>query len=197
MRACGLARAAPAGWLVLAAVVVAMAAPWASAIPVTYSTSGIFSASGNNTLPGLTFTGITNNSVFEPTFASLGEFQTSGSGNNAYSGTFTLTITQAAPPGGGPGVVIGSITGTVSGGVSSDAQVTFAPGAVAVVNSTPPVTYDPNDTTNIVPPSTNNGISTLEGRITAVPLPTAAYAGMGLIGALGLFKFQSRRQLAA
>src|SRR6185436_15727033 len=94
----------------------------------------------------ITFTGLGSTSVNTPTASSFGNFQTffSGSGAIAASGTFTLTITQTVPSAG-----------------SDSFAATFT--AVTIGAVTYAITNSP---LNLVPPASNNGITTVQGQIT-------------------------------
>lgn len=160
----------------------------AQADPVTFSTNGSFNGGGNSIVFGggantltINFTGV-NSNVNTPTFASLGEFQTivAGSGATITGGTtFTLNITQTVPSA-GSGFLAGTITGTISQNQSSG-LVTFTVSS-ATING---VTYSlTNNPLPLVPPSTNNGVTTVQAQITsAVPEPaTMILLGTGLAG---------------
>ena len=164
----------------------------AKADPVTFSTSGTFTCAGcagNGTnsvtfLGGMgnalmiTFTGLGSTSLNTPTGSSFGEFQTffSGTGVIAASGTFTLTITQTVPT---PGSASFSATfsGTFSAANSGTGVVNFTVTSMNIGGITYSITNNP---LNLVPPASNNGITTVQGQITgsAVPEP----AGMLLLG---------------
>ena len=162
----------------------------AHAIPVTYSTSGSFNGSGNSMTFGsggnmltIGFTGITNSTVEATpfTFASLGTFQTSvtGSGATITPGTtFTLTITQT-DPGSGSGALVSTLTGTISQNQSTG-QVTFTVTAVTINGVEYRIRENP---LTLVPPATNNGMTTVQAQITAIPEPTTVLLlGTGLAG---------------
>ena len=161
----------------------------ANAVPVTYSTSGSFNGAGNSitfgsggNLTTITFTGVSSTVEADPfTFASLGEFQTtvSGSGATITSGTtFTLNITQTAPSG-GSGSLFATISGTVQQNQSTG-LVTFSVSSVVIDGVTYSLTNNPLP---LVPPSTNNGVTSVQAQITAVPEPaTMLLLGTGLAG---------------
>ena len=88
-----------------------LAATAAQADPVTFSTTGVFSVSGTNVVnftnangtTTITFNGTTD-SVNTPAGAQFGDIGVTTTvpanlAGPAVSGTFTLTITQVAPPG--------------------------------------------------------------------------------------------------
>jgi hypothetical protein len=170
--------------------VFAVAQTEANAVPVTYSTSGSFNGGSNSitfgsggNLTTITFTGISSSTVEATpfTFASLGEFQTTVTGGGATitpGTTFTLTITQTAPSAGS-----GNLFATLSGTVEQDQStglVTFSVSAVTINGVTYSLTNNPLP---LVPPNTNNGVTTVQAQITAIPEPaTMILLGTGLAG---------------
>jgi hypothetical protein len=178
------------------AVFIAFANVAANAGPVTFSTQASFNAGafsspnsimfggGGNTLT-LNFTGVTNSMVnTDPagfTFASLGEIQTIVAGDGAMitpGTTFAIRVTQTVPSGGS-----GDFTGTLSGTISqnsSTGQITFTVTHIDING----VQYDvQNNPLALVPPSTNNGVTSIQARITTIPEPTTLLLlGSGLTG---------------
>jgi hypothetical protein len=111
----------------------------------------------------ITFTGLGNTNLNMPTGTSLGNFQTffSGSGPINISGTFTLTVTQTVP-----GTFSNSFSATFNGGFSASnsgigtvnfTQANIVNGSMRYLVTNNPLT--------LVPPASNNGITTVQGQI--------------------------------
>lgn len=106
--------------------------------------------------------------VFNPSFASFGMVDFSGTGAEGVSvaGTgFTLNIYQIQPSAGGPASLVGSISGAISGSGSN---------AMLVVDGSPvsigDISYRYADLSySLVPQSTNAGQVTLQGEISGPP----------------------------
>lgn len=172
---------------------------------VTYSTTGVFSATGTNSAtfgagPGavtLTYTPVgagTSVTPFGPgiggaTFANFGQFTTSGgNGTVAAGGSFTLTVTQISPASGSPnGNLVGTFTGQINQNASS-VVLSFSPGPVGTLSAGVPFGTHVFQlrNTQINPTTSNGGQTALNGAIyEGEPIPepaTMTLLGTGLAG---------------
>lgn len=196
---------------VLAAVTAAaaaFAATPASAQLVTYNTNGstlqcgtaancsaitgnsIRFGTGVNSLV-LSYDPILSATVSAPSNISLGAIDSSNllASNYDITGVLLNILLFSTPPGSSGSLPQGSISGTLAG-FSSNATLSFLSGGVTIGGFNYAVTNSP---LSINPPSSNAGVTTIQGRVTAVPEP-ATWAMMLLgFGGIG-FAMRRRRQ---
>ena len=160
----------------LGAIALALAPIGLPAATIEYSTTGIFTSSGTNVLSvgggQLVFNDLGLTTVTSPSNVSFGFFDSSGidGGGTIPSGTqFTLTINEVLP-------VVGTdtVAATLSGFINatqSSVTVDFA-SPVFTIDGAEYTIAQPPGGIDIVPPSSNGGITTIQGSVTnAVPEP--------------------------
>ena len=186
----------------------------AHAVFVTYTTVGTFTggdAAGTNVFldaangVNVVFNGIVSNSVDVPpaSSASFGTFDTSGTTSPTLTGAnsgFTLDIFQTTPVAGGPLTFVGSLIGQLAT-TNSQAYIQFnAPLSQSLGDIVYKIISADSGTPgrlDLVPPSTNSGLSSLQAQITAVPEPSSVIL-MGVGGMLALaFRRRGKALLAA
>jgi hypothetical protein len=159
---------------------------------VTYSTAFEFTSTGNNTvnlgLATFKLNGVTNNSVTTPNLNALFgtiEYNRNGQVNPLTQlFDFKLTVTQSAPPGQATStsnIFAGSIL--INGGLAA-VDFVSAPLEIGLVR------YTPTSTSQLF--IGNSGIANINGAVTAVPLPAAAWGGMALCAMVGVWKYRRK-----
>jgi len=196
---------------VVAGMAVLGGASPARAVLVTYTTVGTFTG-GDTTGTAvytdaasgvrIAFLGVESDTVDAPSQASFGQFDTNGTTSTSLAGvsaTFQLDIFQSEPEVGGPATFVGSLNGTLSSNGSTAFVQFTGPLSQVITGSTTETTYtiveadrDPTGTpvegrANINPPSTQAGLSSVEGFITTTggpnPVPEPSTLLMGALAA--------------
>jgi len=181
-----------------------LTSPTLAAPIVTYTTSGVFSSSGSalatfgsGTLTFVPGGGMVDLDLLNPSNGNLGTIVATGfspTSMSAISGSLTLNILQTTPFA-GSGAFVGTLSGSLLSNASSGMLLFSAtsitlPGNVTYTISQPPAGF------LVVPPTTNNGMTTLQGTI-SMPVSPATVpepATFGLIGtALGVLGVMRRR----
>jgi len=204
------------GWAVALGALL-LSSPATKADLVSFVTLGSFSGGDNpgsstylDAANGITiaFNGSVNNNVNVPpsSSASFGTFDTTGTDAADFvpvTGTFTLSIFQSAPTVANLSFV-GTLTGTLRAD-NSQAYIQFdAPLSqtlgdilyqIVSADGTSPTDHTPGRV-NLAPPTTNLGVSTIQGRVgRAVPEPSTLVL-MG-IGGPALMAIRYRRKMNA
>jgi len=144
--------------------------------------------------------------VATPTNIGLGQFTVTGTTTGTFADNFTLTLTQTVPlPGGSQDFGTASVSGTivVNGSeafvqFTSPLTLTFAGSpttiyAITSADGTPPIAGRVALNAPSVDTGSGLGTSTIQGRVIAVPLPPAVWAGMSLMGLMGIKGFRRQR----
>ena len=191
------------------AIGLALTAQVASAqVTVNYATTGSFSGLCTGivcTLGGMTiaFNPLTSNSVTLDanngyfSFLSFGEFNVSGAtvGQQSFAGVnFALKFTQNTP------TPVGSqtLTGAFAGGIdnnSSNLRWTPTPASWSLPwGATGMINYATNGTTNLQAPTSNGGVTTIQGQVSTnvVPEPSTYLLMSG--GLAGVLLFARKRR---
>ena len=183
----------------------------ARAESVSYVTTGEFFVDGSSvgstyTAPGvvINFVPSTGNDVTVPPASqvSFGQFDSTGTTASTFQGLsaqFVLSIFQITPTVGGPLAFVGNLTGQLRAN-NSQAYVLFSG---PLTQSIGPVIYSIIEAdegilgrANIAPPSTNSGLSSVEGMVNVVPEPSAL-ALAALATPLPLVLLRRKRQATA
>lgn len=191
------------------AIGLALTAQVASAqVNVNYSTTGNFTGLCSGivcSLGGMTiaFNPLTSNSVTLDanngyfSFLSFGEFNVGGAtlGQQSFAGVnFALTITQNLPTPGGAQVISGAFLGGIDAN-SSNLRWTPLPTSWTIPwGATGTINYGSAGQTNLQAPSSNNGVTSIQGQVSTNVVPEPSTYVLMAGGLAGLLLVSRKRR---